>query len=211
MVGWGPNPPPKRATVFSAHVYCGQTVAHLSYCWALVVQLMAKSRYTLQWATPSPSKLPLPMGDLDLHLITETTSRLVEPLLHSSLQTVPIVYNGRPIHPSKLPLPWGIWSSDPPWERAISFHFSSSQKWLLWWHTAGHHTKETGCNLGQAAAGVCKGWPICQFIFWSLLHNINKVDTLPFVISIITCWSCSVFHLNRCKRQLHYLRIGFRL
>jgi len=21
---------------FSAHVYCGQTVAHLSYCWALV-------------------------------------------------------------------------------------------------------------------------------------------------------------------------------
>jgi len=24
---------------FSAHVYCGQTVAHLSYCWALVIVL----------------------------------------------------------------------------------------------------------------------------------------------------------------------------
>jgi len=32
----------------SAHVYCGQTVAHLSYCRALV--LMAESPYTLQHA-----------------------------------------------------------------------------------------------------------------------------------------------------------------
>jgi len=33
-----PAPPPKRSTAlhFSAHVYCGQTVAHLSYCRALV-------------------------------------------------------------------------------------------------------------------------------------------------------------------------------
>jgi len=30
--------PPERGTAapFSAHVYCGQTVAHLSHCWALV-------------------------------------------------------------------------------------------------------------------------------------------------------------------------------
>jgi len=29
-----PAPPPKRGTtpLFSAHIYCGQTVAHLSYC-----------------------------------------------------------------------------------------------------------------------------------------------------------------------------------
>jgi len=32
---------PQRGTTpqFSAHVYCGQTVAHLSYCWALVLFL----------------------------------------------------------------------------------------------------------------------------------------------------------------------------
>jgi len=30
-VRWGFEPPPQ----FSAHVYCGQTVDHLSYCWAL--------------------------------------------------------------------------------------------------------------------------------------------------------------------------------
>ena len=48
-VGLGPGntvldgdlaPPQKTGTVplqFSAHVYCGQTVAHLSYCWALVM------------------------------------------------------------------------------------------------------------------------------------------------------------------------------
>jgi len=55
-VTWGPNSPkwtqplifspcltalpsPKRGTgapIFSAHVYCSQMVAHLSYCWALV-------------------------------------------------------------------------------------------------------------------------------------------------------------------------------
>ena len=34
-----PTPPPRKGAQppqFSAHVYCGQTVAHLSYCWALV-------------------------------------------------------------------------------------------------------------------------------------------------------------------------------
>ena len=31
---WGPTSPPERGTAlqFSAHVYCGQTVVHLSYC-----------------------------------------------------------------------------------------------------------------------------------------------------------------------------------
>jgi len=29
---------------FSAHVYCGQTVAHLSYCWALVQTVAQKVR-----------------------------------------------------------------------------------------------------------------------------------------------------------------------
>jgi len=39
-VRWGLAPfPPKRGwhPQFSAHVYCCQMVAHLSYCWALVV------------------------------------------------------------------------------------------------------------------------------------------------------------------------------
>jgi len=35
-----PAPPPRgHSPQFSAHVYCGQTVVHLSYCWALVVKL----------------------------------------------------------------------------------------------------------------------------------------------------------------------------
>jgi len=35
---WGPSSPPKKGhrPHFLAHVCCGQTVAHLSYCWALV-------------------------------------------------------------------------------------------------------------------------------------------------------------------------------
>jgi len=36
----GTQLPPKGAhPQFSDHVYCGQTVAHLSYCWALVIFL----------------------------------------------------------------------------------------------------------------------------------------------------------------------------
>jgi len=50
---------------FSAHVYCGQTVAHLTNCWAFVAHLSAESLYTLQWAISSPSKLPHCMGNLD--------------------------------------------------------------------------------------------------------------------------------------------------
>ena len=40
-----PAPLPKRGTAaqLSAHVYCGQTVANRSYCWALVAQLTAVS------------------------------------------------------------------------------------------------------------------------------------------------------------------------
>jgi len=37
-VTWGPSSPSQKrhGPQFSDHVYCGQTVAHLSYCWALV-------------------------------------------------------------------------------------------------------------------------------------------------------------------------------
>ena len=35
-VRWGPSLPKGHSPQFSAHVYCGQTVARLSYCWALV-------------------------------------------------------------------------------------------------------------------------------------------------------------------------------
>jgi len=39
VLGGDPAPPPRKGAQppqFSAHIYCGQTVAHLSYCWALV-------------------------------------------------------------------------------------------------------------------------------------------------------------------------------
>jgi len=55
----------------------------------------AKGPYTLRWATPFLSKLPLCMGDMDIHLIhgslgppestTQTASRSVQPFLQGSL------------------------------------------------------------------------------------------------------------------------------
>jgi len=38
---------------------------------------------------------------------TQTASRSVQPFLHSSPQSVPILYNGPPFPPSKLPLAMG--------------------------------------------------------------------------------------------------------
>ena len=67
-------------------------------------QLTADLPYTLKCAALSPSKLPLLMGDLGTYQIhdclgpsepiTWTASRSVQPFLHSSLQGVPILYNG---------------------------------------------------------------------------------------------------------------------
>jgi len=64
-VRWGPSSPNKRdSPQFSAHVCCGQTVAHLNYCWALVAQFTAVCPYTLQWATPPPKNCPFAWGSV---------------------------------------------------------------------------------------------------------------------------------------------------
>ena len=62
---------------------------------AVFAQVTAGCPYTLQWVPLSPSKLPLPMGDLDPHLthgslgppksLTQTASRSVQPFLQGSL------------------------------------------------------------------------------------------------------------------------------
>jgi len=71
----------------------------------------------IQWTTPCPSKLPLLVWISGPHLthgslgpcqpISQTTCRSVQPFLHSSRQTVPILYNGRPFSPLTLPPPIG--------------------------------------------------------------------------------------------------------
>jgi len=64
--------------------------------------------------------------DLDPHLIrgslspsdsvSQTASRSVQPFLHSSWQSVAILYNGPPLpSPSKLPLPTGTWTPFNTW------------------------------------------------------------------------------------------------
>jgi len=63
------------------------TVAHLSYCWALVVELKAESPCTLQWAPPIVKYRDfLPWA----------------------------VLIGRPF-PNNCPFPWGIWTPSNTW------------------------------------------------------------------------------------------------
>jgi len=45
-VRWGPSPH-SSPSPFSAHAYCGQTVAHLSNCWALVLCKIVSAVYGL--------------------------------------------------------------------------------------------------------------------------------------------------------------------
>jgi len=64
------------------------------------------------------SKLPLPTGDLDPHLIhdspgvseptTQTASRADQPFLHNLAQSVPILYKWPRFGPSKFSLPMGV-------------------------------------------------------------------------------------------------------
>ena len=75
----------------------------------VLAQLTAESPYAYNGLF-FPSKLPLPMGYLDSNLgplkySTQTASRSVHPCLHRRPQSVPILYNGTPLPPSKLPLP----------------------------------------------------------------------------------------------------------
>jgi len=63
-----PAPPPtERGTTaphFSGHVYCGQTVAHLSNCWALVGTCQRRQELIRRWDSErellrsAPRKLP---------------------------------------------------------------------------------------------------------------------------------------------------------
>jgi len=67
----------------------------------------AEYRYTLHRAAPFPLKITPSHGDLDPHLThdslgpseptTQTASQSVQPFLHSSPQSVPILYNGMPL------------------------------------------------------------------------------------------------------------------
>ena len=47
IVRWASNSPRngQSSPLFSAHVYCGKTVAHLSYCWALVNSPVVRSLF----------------------------------------------------------------------------------------------------------------------------------------------------------------------
>jgi len=66
---------------------------------------------------PFPKKLPLPTGVSGSHLTydslgpfeptTQTASRSVQLFLHRWLQSIPIIYNGTPLSPSKSPLSMG--------------------------------------------------------------------------------------------------------
>jgi len=70
QVGLGPGhivlhgdpAPPKEAPQFLVHVYCGQTVDHLSYCWALVndfsvaVRVSARFSFSDRWRQDFPTR-----------------------------------------------------------------------------------------------------------------------------------------------------------
>ena len=47
--------------------------------------------------------------------IYQTAPRLVQPFLHSSRQTIPILYNGLLLAPLKIDNAWGIWNPSNTW------------------------------------------------------------------------------------------------
>ena len=59
-VRWGPSFPHGKGPQFSFHVYCGLTVAHLSYCWALVTWKCIQ--YTFLWPAGRSTALAIARG-----------------------------------------------------------------------------------------------------------------------------------------------------
>jgi len=132
---------PQRGTAppkFLVDVYYGQTVTHLSYCWALVVhvrdigtmllaikelQMLVKQVVNVIWrkgciAVPhglfNGIRRVAPMCNrcntcfLGPRVrITQTASRSVQPFLHSSPQSVHILYHSPPFFPQSCFFPWG--------------------------------------------------------------------------------------------------------
>jgi len=87
---------------------------------AVFAPLTAERPYTLQWTALPPQNCLFPWG-IWTHVVhnalgpskptTQTASQLVQPFLHSSLQSVPILYNrpSTPFHPQNCPFQWGSW------------------------------------------------------------------------------------------------------
>ena len=90
-----------------------------SICSAIFAQVSADRSHgthviLYNWH-PFLPKLPLPMGNLKPHLThdslgpskptNQTASRSIQLFLHEWSQSVPILYNGMPLSPSKLSLP----------------------------------------------------------------------------------------------------------
>jgi len=119
---------------------------------AVFAQLTAESPYTYNGLF-FPPKLPSQWGYLDSHLIhdslgppqssTKTVPRLVQPSLHIQPHSIPILYNGMSLLPSKLPLP--MRQSGPylkPW-----FHV----KIKLFWRILGMHETTYEMKITVAA------------------------------------------------------------
>jgi len=112
------------------------TVAHLSYCWALVEQLTAESPYTLRWQLVSQKKLLLPMRDLDPHLIYDSirTHNPNGTSISSAVfaqMTVECPYTlqwDAPSPPQKIALPTGDLDSGPHLIHGSLFPPESSTK-----------------------------------------------------------------------------------
>ena len=119
----GANVPPHKGTLVPSGKYdwtCTSTEVHNPNVKligsAVFAQLIAESPYTLQWV-PLSSKIAPSSGGCGPHLThdslgpskptTQMASRSVQPFLHSCPQSVPMLYNGMPFPPSKVPPPMG--------------------------------------------------------------------------------------------------------
>jgi len=61
-----------------------------------------------RWRQCAPHLIRVSLGPPEFK--SKTASRLVQPFLHGSADSVPIFYNG-PLLPPKMPIPTGIWTS----------------------------------------------------------------------------------------------------
>jgi len=161
-----------------------------------------------------PSKLFLPIGDLNPHPIhgsfgtsessTQMASGSVQSFLHSSWLRVPILTIRCPFPRQNCPFPWGIWTpggSGPPsntWFHAPQAHPSPKPKqyryleWFSGFCRAHYCDRMTDRQTDRPCYSVCNNRPHLRTAIWPN-NTLVAWANVAWHQTMLSCWLLMLF------------------
>ena len=182
----GPSSPPKRgaALQFLADVYCGQTIAHLSYCWALVTFFYHS---TSSAASVCSLSHWVPTFVYNTLAIMQSIARFV----CDSWNLLNIVENSRQMQHAHLDWTWTVNSFNKRClmklvvdRQAVRHPATASVHVKIAFHVCIWAVRHKNCTTLQASCGLT--------VKWSAYLLIN----LSLIFFAFCCSASSVFYLQ---------------